>query len=202
MSVKLKICGIRRIEDVEIINKVLPDYVGFIFAPSKRQINLETANILKNRLDSRVKTVGVFVNSNIDYITNIVKKGVIDLIQLHGNEDELYISELRKNVDIEIIKAIKVNEFNSINSSTASYILLDSGGGSGQTFDWELAPKINKPLFIAGGISIDNIKEAIDFFNPFALDVSSSVETDGFKDYEKIINLSNKLDKINGEKDG
>lgn len=202
MSVKLKICGIRRIEDVEIINKVLPDYVGFIFAPSKRQINLETANILKNRLDSRVKTVGVFVNSNIDYITNIVKKGVIDLIQLHGNEDELYISELRKNVDIEIIKAIKVNEFNSINSSTASYILLDSGGGSGQTFDWELAPKINKPLFIAGGISIDNMREAIDFFNPFALDVSSSVETDGFKDYEKIINLSNKLDKINGEKDG
>lgn len=202
MSVKLKICGIRRIEDVEIINKVLPEYAGFIFAPSKRQINLETANILKNRLDSRVKTVGVFVNSNIEYITNIVKKGVIDLIQLHGSEDELYISELRKNVDIEIIKAIKVNEFNNIDSSTASYILLDSGGGSGQTFDWELAPKINKPLFIAGGISIDNMREAIDFFNPFALDISSSVETDGFKDYKKIINLSNKLDKINGEKDG
>lgn len=202
MSVKLKICGIRRIEDVEIINKVLPDYVGFIFAPSKRQINLETAIILKKKLDSRVKTVGVFVNSSIDYITNIVKKGVIDLIQLHGNEDELYISELRKKVSVEIIKAVKVNEFNSIDSSTASYILLDSGGGSGQTFDWKLAPKINRPLFIAGGISIDNIKEAIDFFNPFALDISSSVETNGFKDYEKIINLSNKLDKINGEKDG
>lgn len=202
MSVKLKICGIRRIEDVEIINKVLPDYVGFIFAPSKRQINLETAIILKKKLDSRVKTVGVFVNSSIDYITNIVKKGVIDLIQLHGNEDELFISELRKKVSVEIIKAVKVNEFNSIDSSTASYILLDSGGGSGQTFDWKLAPKINRPLFIAGGISIDNIKEAIDFFNPFALDISSSVETNGFKDYEKIINLSNKLDKINGEKDG
>lgn len=202
MSTKLKICGLRRIEDIQIINKTLPTYAGFIFAKSKRQIDLNTALILKDYLDPRIKAVGVFVDSSIEDITHIVSTGAIDIVQLHGNENEQYISKLRERVNVEIIKAIKVTDCEIYNFQSATYLLLDSGGGSGKTFDWKKTPKMKKPFFLAGGISIDNMQDAIDYFNPYALDISSSLETNGFKDIQKIIEFSNKLKELNGEKNG
>ncbi|MBK5201077.1 MAG: phosphoribosylanthranilate isomerase [Spirochaetaceae bacterium] len=201
MSVKLKICGLRRVEDIRIINETLPTYAGFVFAQSKRQIDLNTALILKEQLDQRIQTVGVFVDSTIENIVNIVASGAINLIQLHGNENQQYISQLRERVNIEIIKALRVNNSTIYDFKSASYLLLDSGGGSGKTFDWTSVPKLKKPFFLAGGISIDNMSEAIESFNPYALDISSSVETNGFKDYQKILEFSNKLKKLNGEYD-
>lgn len=196
-GVKIKICGLMRSKDIEYVNEFMPDYIGFVFAKSKRQIDFDTAKRLKEKLDKSIKTVGVFVDEDIETIAQTVNDGVIELVQLHGSEDESYILNLRQKLksDIAIIKAVRVNSLNNnilkdnlLNkiSTNADFVLLDSGAGSGEIFDWDKKIVCNKPVFLAGGLNEYNVSEAIKKIQPFAVDVSSGIETAGFKDIEKI----------------
>lgn len=202
MNTKLKICGIRRDEDIRMVNEIMPEYIGFVFAKSKRQIDLETAIKLKAKLDPSIKSVGVFVNEAIENVVKIVNSGAIDLIQLHGNESDGYIKELKSLVSINIIKAVIIDDNfkKDINYPNVDFYLIDSGAGSGKAFDWTCDLQLDKPLFIAGGIGINNIEKAYEYFKPFAFDLSSSVETDGFKDINKMRAVSLKLALLNGDR--
>lgn len=177
--VKIKICGIRNINDILIMNKYKPDYIGFVFVKSsKRYIDIDTALECKKNLDKKIKAVGVFLNNDIDYIIEIVKMGIIDIIQLHGTEDSNYIKELKSKVNVPIIKAY-------IDDINADYLLLDNiNPGSGEKFDWS-SINTTKSYFLAGGININNINEALEL-KPYAIDVSSGVEVNGFKDEKKV----------------
>ena len=189
---KIKICGLKRLEDIEIANKYKPDYVGFVFADSKRKVTHDLASEMKHNLDSSIKSVGVFVDEDIDEIIRLYEDGTIDIAQLHGLEDEYYIKRLKQksNYQLEIINAIEMSDEKDLkeyDNSLADYLLLDSGKGSGKTFDWRLIRKdLNKEFFLAGGLNAENIAEAIEEFDPYAVDLSSSVETDGYKDELKI----------------
>ncbi len=192
---KIKICGLKRNEDIEYVNEALPDYIGFVFSKSRRQVTLQQAYDLKRDLNSRIKSVGVFVNEPQDMIAELAQNGIIDLAQLHGNEDNVYISKLREKTDgkVKIIKAISIsNEFSidQINEIDADFFLLDNGsGGTGKAFDYSLIKnKVNDRIFLAGGINAGNIKNAVSL-NPYCIDVSSGAESDGIKDREKIIKL-------------
>lgn len=203
---KVKICGLKRPEDIEIVNKYLPDYIGFVFAKSKRQISLETAIKLKSLLNPCIKAVGVFVNEPIARVLEYVSQGAIDVIQLHGDEDLVYISELKKSSHLPIVKAFRIKDGQSlveqkefIENPLLDGVLLDayhptSYGGIGESFDWKLLEQIERPYFLAGGIGIDNIEEAL-IHKPYAIDVSSKVETDGYKDEAKIRNLIDRVRK-------
>ena len=190
--VKIKICGLRRLEDIEIVNKYEPEYIGFVFADSKRKVSHETAAQLKNNLSSNIISVGVFVDASEDEILKLYDDGIIEIAQLHGSENEDYINSLKENTNdkLKIIKAIEMSENEDLSKyydSAADYLLLDSGKGSGKTFDWRLIRKdLKKEFFLAGGINLDNAKEAIEKFDPYAIDLSSSLETDGYKDENKI----------------
>ncbi|MEE1129742.1 MAG: phosphoribosylanthranilate isomerase [Methanobrevibacter sp.] len=190
--VKIKICGLKRLEDIEIVNKYEPDYIGFVFADSKRKVSHDLALKMKSNLNSDILSVGVFVDADIGEIVELFEKGVIEIAQLHGNENEEYIRNLKEktNYELKIINAIEMSDEKDLlefDKSISDYLLLDSGKGSGKTFDWSLIRKdFNKKFFLAGGINISNISKAIEEFNPFAIDLSSGVETDGFKDDLKI----------------
>ena len=190
--VKIKICGIRRLEDIEMVNKYKPDYIGFVFADSKRKVSHELASQLKANLSPDIISVGVFVNESEDEILKLYADGIIDIAQLHGGESEDYIKYLKDNTndELKIIKAIEMSEDEDLSvhdNSQADYLLLDSGKGSGKTFDWRLIRKdLKKKFFLAGGINSSNINNAIEEVNPFAIDLSSSLETDGYKDENKI----------------
>lgn len=189
---EIKICGIRRREDIEIINKYQPEYIGFVFAKSKRQVTPEQAAQLSEMLTGDTKTVGVFVNAFCGDIKNAVDIAGLDVVQLHGDEDEEYIKNL--DVDCEIWKAVRVRDGADIpDVRGADRLLLDKYtekeyGGSGKTFDWSSVGTVNtnKPIILAGGLDKDNVNNGIKIFNPVCVDVSSSVETDGFKDEKKI----------------
>ena len=188
---KIKICGLTRLEDIEAANALLPDYIGFVFwERSKRNVSKEQAKELKSRLDSRIKAVGVFVDAEIDFIADLVSCGIIDVAQLHGSEDEDYISQLRKRIGgAEIIKAFNINKiesFDEAEKSSADHIMIDSGKGSGIAFDWSKLERLKRPYFLAGGLSAENISEVLENIKPFAVDVSSGVETDGLKDSAKM----------------
>ena len=193
--VKVKICGIRRMEDIEIVNRYKPDYIGFVFADSKRRVSHDLAYELKLNLDSDIISVGVFVDASLDEILKLFDEGVIEMAQLHGSESEEYILTLKEktNSELKIIKAIEMSEDVDLleyNNSYADYLLLDSGKGSGKTFDWSLIESdLNKEFFLAGGLDISNISDAIKEFDPYAIDLSSSLEVDGFKDEIKIKEL-------------
>ena len=190
--VKIKICGIKRLEDIEIVNRYKPDYIGFVFADSKRKVSHDLAKELMNNLDSDIIPVGVFVDSPQDEILKLFDEGIIEIAQLHGSESEQYILDLKKKTDGELktINAIEMTQEVDLleyNDSNSDYLLLDSGKGSGKTFDWSLIRKdIKKEFFLAGGLNSENVTQAIDEFNPYAIDLSSSLETDGFKDENKI----------------
>lgn len=188
---KVKVCGLRRLEDIEYVNKYMPDYIGFIFVEGRRRyISPENAFELKKNLDSSIKAVGVFLDDTLEKVIDIANSDIIDIIQLHGNESEEYISELRKNTDKQIIKVFSVKSKQDIDiavKSSADYIMLDNGnGGTGKTFDWNLCKGIEREYFVAGGLDKDNVNDIIKFANPFAVDVSSGVETDNVKDSIKI----------------
>ncbi len=194
--VKIKICGLAHLQDINIVNGVLPDFIGFVFAESRRRVTPEQAAAMKTGLDTRVKTVGVFVNAGIDGIAALVRDGIIDLVQLHGNEDAAYITELKRWIDCPVIKAVRVQSPAQVLAAEAlpcEYLLLDAYqkdayGGTGTTFDHALIPKLTKPYFLAGGLNAGNIKAALDL-NPYCLDVSGGVETGGVKDAAKIREL-------------
>ena len=188
---KIKICGLFREQDIEAVNEAMPDYIGFVFAKSHRQVSVETAQKLKNKLNKNILSVGIFVNEDINKIAEICNKNIIDLVQLHGDEDDNYIKELRKLCNNKIIKAVKVKSGEDIlrwRNTLADYILFDGGAGSGIKFDWELLKSVIRPYFIAGGINQTNIDEAIKL-KPYCIDISSGVETNKLKDKEKILKI-------------
>ena len=184
---KIKICGLKRREDIEYVNKYQPDYIGFVFAGKKRKLTYDQVVDLKKYLTSPIQVVGVFVNEDISFVEKLVKEHVIDLVQLHGQEDQKYIQALKEKVDVSIIKAIQIKNEDSFNEHyDVDYYLYDHGtGGTGESFDWSMLKEVDKPVFLAGGINLLNIDDALKK-NVYALDVSSGVETDGFKDEKKI----------------
>lgn len=187
---KIKICGLRREQDIRYANELMPDYIGFVFLKGKmRYVTFEEAAHLRSLLDPTIPAVGVFVNEPAENVIRLLQAGTIQIAQLHGQEDEAYIEELRRAGDHCIIRAFAVRSSEDIHRAfafPADYPLLDNGKGTGETFDWSLFQEQEKPFFLAGGLSPENVKEAIECFHPYAVDVSSGVETDGFKDYEKM----------------
>ncbi len=192
--VKVKICGLKTVEDIQMANRLRPDFIGFVFAGKKRRIAPETAAEMKKELAPEIRSVGVFVNEAMEQIVSLVRKDVLDFIQLHGDEDEAYIRRLKERTDRPVIKAVRVRSREDILQAgglPCEYLLLDTYqadtyGGSGETFRWELIPELEKPFFLAGGLSADNVAQALKCCRPWAVDVSSSVETDGRKDEEKV----------------
>ena len=190
--VKIKICGLKRLEDIEIVNKYRPDYMGFVFADTKRKVSHELARQLKDKLDPEIISVGVFVDAPKEEIVELFENGTIEMAQLHGLESEDYIKDLKAMTDnrLIVIKAIEMSQDTDLlkyDSSNADYLLLDSGKGSGKTFDWRLIRKdLKKDFFLAGGLNKDNVTQAIEEFEPYAVDLSSSLEVNGFKNEDKI----------------
>ena len=187
---KVKLCGLKREEDIITANELQPDYIGFVFfEKSKRNISKEKAAALKKKLDKNIKAVGVFVDARISFITELYEEGIIDYAQLHGREDDDYIEAL-KDKGIGVIKAFKVIDESGVleaENSKADMIMFDAGAGCGKTFDWELLQKVERPYFLAGGLDTENVAEAVRRLKPYAVDVSSGIETDGIKDPNKMI---------------
>lgn len=188
---RIKLCGLKSLNDIIAANAVQPDYIGFVFAKtSKRFITPQTAEQLRKKLDRKIAVVGVFVNEPVEVVAALLNKGIIDMAQLHGNESEEYIKLLRKKTDKKLIKAFSVNEAKNLQAAyacSADYILLDSGsGGTGKSFDWSILQDFGRPYFLAGGLNINNVSEAVSRLHPYAVDVSSGVETDGRKDDVKM----------------
>lgn len=190
---KIKICGLKRQEDITYVNEAKPDYCGFIieFPKSSRNVTGDQVRILIAELDKNIIPVGVFVNAAPERVEELLLDGTIRIAQLHGQEDDDYIRRIQKNTGSQVIKAFSVKAAQDIElalKSPADYILLDQGGGgTGQTFDWSLIPEIKRPFFLAGGLGADNLEQAVDTIRPYAVDLSSSVETDGVKDRSKIL---------------
>ncbi|MBQ9247788.1 MAG: phosphoribosylanthranilate isomerase [Ruminococcus sp.] len=186
---KIKLCGLSRPCDIDMANELKPDYIGFVFAKkSKRYVEPEKAAQLKALLDPEIRAVGVFVDEAPEIVADLLNSGIIDLAQLHGNEDEAYIKSLRQRTDQPIIKAFQIKTQTDIAEAercSADHILLDSGAGTGVLFDWSLLKNVKRPYFLAGGLSPGNAREAVRLLQPYAVDVSSGIETDGLKDREK-----------------
>ena len=187
---KIKLCGLSRIEDIECANELKPDFIGFVFyKKSKRFVDRDKARELKNRLDKGIKAVGVFVDEDIEFVASLLRDEIIDIAQLHGSEDENYIKDLKTLTGKPVIKAVRVasaEDIKKANESPADFVLLDSGMGGGKVFDWSLIKEVKRDYFLAGGLTLENAAEAVDTLTPFAVDVSSGIETDGLKDPEKM----------------
>ena len=194
--VKIKICGMRREEDIEMANKYKPDYIGFVFADSPRKVTFDQAKELSSQLNEDIVPVGVFVNEHMKLIVDLFKEGIIEIAQNYIKNLKAKSLE-QSGSEIPIINAIEIRDDVDYNDkllewrdSVSDYFILDSGKGSGKTFDWNLIDKnsefFENSIFLAGGLNSENLASAIEEFNPFAVDLSSSVETDGFKDEEKI----------------
>ena len=187
---KIKLCGLSRIEDIEAANNLKPDFIGFVFAAkSKRRVSHLKAAELKSKLNPETKAVGVFLDDDLDTVGALMNLGIVDLVQLHGSEDEEYISKLRAITDKPIIKAFIINNEDDVKqaeASSADYILLDGGKGEGRAFNWKLLESIKRPYFLAGGLNADNAEAAVADLHPFAVDVSTGIETGGVKDKEKM----------------
>jgi phosphoribosylanthranilate isomerase len=184
---KIKICGLSRREDIAYANICMPDYIGFVFAPSRRQVSFAEAAALRKELHKGIRSVGVFVNEDIGSIAALCREGVIDAIQLHGDEDGAYVEELRLCTRKTIIKAVSVRDELIVPPIPADYFLFDSArAGIGQLFDWGLLEGYQKPYFLAGGLGEHNIARAVKESTPYCVDISSGVETDGRKDLERM----------------
>lgn len=187
---RIKLCGLSRPCDIEAANGLSPGYIGFVFAPkSRRYITPEKAADLKLLLRPNIKAVGVFVNESPENIARLLDNSIIDMAQLHGNEDETYIKQLRQLTGKPVIKAFLIKSAGDIEAAdrcTADYVLLDSGAGTGTSFDWKLIQNIRRPYFLAGGLGVDNVGNAVKLLHPFAVDVSSGIETCGAKDKTKM----------------
>lgn len=199
---KLKMCGLTREADIELINELAPDYIGFVFFPkSKRFVSKEQAQSLRALMSSSIATqvVGVFVDAELNFIVDLLKHRVIDVVQLHGHEDEAYLSELRSLMQTAllhapIIKAFSVkdkSDLEPVSASSADYVLLDNGkGGTGESFDWSVLAGFTKPYFLAGGLNEQNLPQALKTLAPYAVDLSSGLETNGLKDPDKMRNVA------------
>lgn len=191
---KIKLCGMFRDCDINYANEAKPDYVGFIldFPKSHRNIDAETARRLRSRLDTGIKAVGVFVNSPETTCAEYANCDIIDVIQLHGDEDADFIRRLRELTSAPIIKAAKIRtpeDIGRVQALGADYVLLDNGTGTGEMFDHSLldGAEIRQPFFLAGGLTPENLRQAAESVRPYCVDLSSGVETDRFKDREKML---------------
>ncbi|MDD3057362.1 MAG: phosphoribosylanthranilate isomerase [Sphaerochaeta sp.] len=183
---RIKLCGLSKREHVLWANEVLPDFIGFVFATSKRRVTMEQALSLRALVDPRIQVVGVFVDEPQERILSLVAQQGIDLIQLHGEESADYIRTLRMRTRLPIIKALRnpsPHDFESPEALSSDYLLLDARQpGSGQSFDWSVTKACTKPFFLAGGLTPENLAQAITTCKPFAVDLSSGVERLGQKD--------------------
>ena len=187
---KIKFCGLSRACDIEAANEIKPDYIGFVFAPrSKRRVSYKQAVDLKNLLNKEIKAVGVFLNEDIEQVISLLNLGIIDAAQLHGEESPAYIARIQQETGKPVIKAFCIRGAEDVaaaEKTNADFIILDAGTGEGKTFDWRLIDEFKKPYFLAGGLNSENVKEAMHKLHPYALDVSTGIETDGLKDKQKM----------------
>lgn len=201
---RVKICGLTRPEDIEAVNLYRPDYIGFVFAESKRMVDKKTAERLADAVSPGIRKVGVFVDADINEVLTCYQAGIINIIQLHGSEGEAYIRSLQASVSAPIIKAVKVRTTAQILDAQrlpCDGFLFDTYqkgacGGTGTSFDWSLIPKLDRPFFLAGGLRQENLAQALEQVSPFAVDISSGAETNGKKDPEKIRRI---LEIVRGE---
>lgn len=200
---KIKICGLFRDEDIDYVNQVQPDYVGFVFAKSRRQITKIKAQYFRRRLLLQIQAVGVFVDAPAEEIIACLTEGIIDIAQLHGRETEEDIRYIKKVTGKPVIKAVKVQSRSDVDAwleSEADYLLFDSGAGSGQSFSWELLLGVKRKFFLAGGLSLENIEKAMQEVGAYALDLSSGAETDGIKDLAKMSKIVQTVRRQNQDK--
>lgn len=190
----IKMCGLTRECDIQAVNEIKPEYIGFVFwAKSKRYLSPEKALELKKQLDENIKAVGVFVDESVEKVAELLENDIINIAQLHGHENEDYIKNLREMTDKPMIQAFRIRSESDIEKavrSTADMILLDAGMGNGNVFDWSLIKNIQRPYFLAGGLNGENVAEAVKILKPYAVDVSSGIETDGLKDMKKMAEFS------------
>lgn len=206
---KIKLCGMMRHEDIVYANEAMPDYVGFVFANTRRRITRQQAKEFKWALHKDIKAVGVFVDADVQYVGELLRNGIIDIAQLHGQENQDYIERLKDMSDKPVIKAVKVTNSSDIENAArlpVEYLLLDTYkkgvlGGTGERFDWDIIEAVRdrgvgsiggKPFFLAGGLTLDNICEA-QKVGAYGLDISSGIEKDGCKDREKMLAVVDKL---------
>ncbi len=188
-DVRIKLCGLFRKSDILCANEIMPDYAGFVFAESPRQVTGKQAAAYRRLLNPGIRAVGVFVDAPLGQAAELLGKGVIDLAQLHGTEDEAYIRRLKEETGRPVIKAVRVRSPSDVEawlSSRADFLLFDGGAGSGKAFDWKLLGDVDRDYFLAGGLTPKNIPEAVERLHPYAVDISSGVETGGVKDPRKM----------------
>lgn len=189
---KIKICGLSRPCDIDYANALSGDldYIGYVFwEKSRRNVTAGQAAGLTEKLDSSITPVGVFVDADCGFVAELLREGIIRAAQLHGHEDEEYVKRLREQTDAPVIKAFKVRsreDVEAANCFPSDYVLLDNGYGTGEVFDWSYAAEASRPFFLAGGMDEDTVRKVIRTMHPYGVDVSSGVETDGYKDYEKM----------------
>ncbi len=190
---KLKYCGLTRKEDIEAVNGLAVDYAGFVFAPeSRRYVPPEKAKELRRLLNPRIRAVGVFTDAPPDAIAELAAEGVIDVVQLHGCQTNEDIARVRNLTDAPIIRAYRVRgpeDIQAARTSAADIVMLDAGAGEGRAFDWRLIAGFDRPYFLAGGLTVENFSQALELLKdnpPFALDLSSGLETKGLKDKNKM----------------
>ena len=205
---KVKMCGISKVETIPAVVEAKPDYMGLVFAPSKRQVTVEQAKILIEELHKQcinhydikvVKTVGVFVNETLDNLVRIADTANLDAVQLHGDEDEAFIQSLKERTNVEVWKAVQIRSAADAEAwidSRADMLLFDAyhkdeRGGTGEVFDWSCLDEFERPFMLAGGIDSTNVARAIRTVRPYGIDISSGIETDGVKDDEKIKAFTN-----------
>ena len=192
MTAKIKLCGLSRPVDIDYVNQAKPDYCGFIvnFPKSRRNVTPEQVRALTARLSGDIIPVGVFVDESVETVAGLLEDGTIAVAQLHGHEDEAYLDALRKLTAKPIWQAFQIRsaaDLERAKSSTANLVLLDSGQGSGVTLDWSILADFPRPYVLAGGLTAENIPAAVQQVKPYAVDLSSGVETEGYKDYEKML---------------
>ncbi len=208
---RIKICGLMRDCDVDYVNEACHEYVGFVFAHTRREISAETAGRFRRNLRKEIQAVGVFVDEEPERVVWLLQEGIIDIAQLHGRESAAYVEQLKKRTGSMLIKALHPEQITAETDvrqekdiyadyirAGVDYFLFDSRsatmvGGTGKTFDWRLIPEGNHPFFLAGGLQTDNIEAALQAVHPYAVDISSGVETDGAKDREKILEIVRRI---------
>ena len=212
---KVKMCGISKVETIPAVVEAKPDYMGLVFAPSKRQVTVDQAKTLVEELhkqynkrynsgaeqstNDEIKTVGVFVNETLDNLITIAKEVNLDAVQLHGDEDEAFIQSLKERTNVEVWKAVQIRSAADAEAwidSSADMLLFDAyhkdeRGGTGEVFDWSCLDEFERPFMLAGGIDSTNVARAIRMVRPYGIDISSGIETDGVKDDEKIKAFTN-----------
>lgn len=189
-EIKIKLCGMFRPEDIGYANEVKPDFVGFVLAEGfRRRILKEQAAEFRRALATELPAVGVFVNNSCEEVISYLQEGIIQMAQLHGNETEEDIQYIQAVTGKPVMKAVKVTNRYDVEAwldSAADYLLFDGGTGSGVAFDWSVLNEIDREFFLAGGLNAENLLAAMEKVHPFAVDLSSGVETDGVKDLEKM----------------